>query len=123
MNALALVPVWLTMLLTASGLSIVDEPERFAPGIASTSHSEVRLTISPDGHTALWFSRNRPGGPGGYDIWMSRRTGDGWGAAEPVPFNSPGRDFDRPIRPMAAMSISPRTARTGWAATTFIALR
>lgn len=94
MNALALVPVWLTMLLTASGLSIVDEPERFAPGIASTSHSEVRLTISPDGQTALWFSRNRPGGPGGYDIWMSRRTTDGWGAAVPVPFNSPTRDFD-----------------------------
>ena len=66
----------------------------FAPGAASTSYSEVRLTISPDGRTALWFSRNRPGGPGGYDIWMSRRTASGWEKAVPVPFDSPGRDFD-----------------------------
>lgn len=95
MNSLALFPAWLAiLLLTGSGLSIVDEPERFAPGIASTAHSEVRLTISPDGKTALWFSRNRPGGPGGYDIWMSRRTSGVWGAAVPVSFNSPGRDFD-----------------------------
>jgi Tol biopolymer transport system component len=78
----------------AAPLEIVGEATLFAPGIASTDYSEVRLTISPDGRTALWFSRNRPGGAGGYDIWMSRRTETGWGAAEPVPFNSPGRDFD-----------------------------
>ena len=71
----------------------------FAPNIASTPSSEVRLTISPDGRTALWFSRNRPGGPGGYDIWMARRTDEGWGAASPVPFDSPGRDFDPAFSP------------------------
>jgi len=75
-------------------LQIEGAPELFAPGVASTEHGEVRLTISQDGRTALWFSRNRPGGVGGYDIWMSRRVGDAWSAAEPVPFNSPGRDFD-----------------------------
>lgn len=75
-------------------LQIEGAPELFAPGVASTEHGEVRLTISPDGRTALWFSRNRPGGAGGYDIWMSRRVGDVWGTAEPVPFNSPTRDFD-----------------------------
>jgi TolB protein len=42
----------------------------------------------------MWFSRDRPGGAGGYDIWMSRRTDAGWSAATPVPFNSPTRDFD-----------------------------
>jgi TolB protein len=68
--------------------------EHFAPGIASTDASEVRLTLSPDGNTALWFSRNRPGGAGGYDIWMSRRERGAWQAATPVSFNSPGRDFD-----------------------------
>jgi TolB protein len=66
----------------------------FAPGIASTEFSDVRLTLSPDGRTALWFSRDRPGGPGGYDIWISRRTARGWGVAEPAPFNSAARDFD-----------------------------
>lgn len=67
---------------------------RFAPGIVSTDYSDIRLTISPDGRTALWFSRNRPGGPGGYDIWMSRRREAGWSDAHPVSFNSPTRDFD-----------------------------
>ena len=71
----------------------------FAPGLASTPSSEVRLTISPDGRTALWFSRNRPGGPGGYDIWMSRRATIGWGVPVPVPFDSPGRDFDPAFSP------------------------
>ncbi len=75
-------------------LEIIGEPELFAPGIASTEQSEVRLTLSPDGRTALWFSRNRPGGPGDYDIWMSRRNGEQWQAATPVSFNSPTRDFD-----------------------------
>lgn len=70
------------------------EARPFAPGVASTSWSDIRLTISPDGRTALWFSRNRPGGPGGYDIWMSRRAGESWSAATPAPFNSTTRDFD-----------------------------
>lgn len=83
----------------AQPVTIVGEAEVFAPGIASTDYAEVRLTISPDGGTALWFSRNRPGGPGGYDIWMSRRKADGWGAAAPVPFNTPGRDFDPAFSP------------------------
>ena len=95
----ALLPVVLAM--AASGataqptaLRIEGPAERFAPGIASTRYAEIRLTLDPDGNTALWFSRDRPGGPGGYDIWVSRRRGGRWGPAEPVPFNSPGRDFD-----------------------------
>ena len=69
-------------------------PALFAPGIASTEFSDVRLTLSPDGRTAIWFSRNRLRGAGGYDIWMSRRVRLKWMQAEPVSFNSPGRDFD-----------------------------
>ncbi len=68
--------------------------ERFAPSVASTTYSDIRLTLSPDGRTALWFSRDRPGGAGGYDIWMSRRGPDGWAPAVPVPFNTAGREFD-----------------------------
>lgn len=89
----------IVLLITASAsagppVEITGAAELFAPGIASTDHSEIRLTISPDGLTALWFSRDRPGGAGGYDIWMARRTRSGWARATPVPFNSPGRDFD-----------------------------
>jgi Tol biopolymer transport system component len=83
----------------AGTIEIVGDPIRFAPGIVSTEFSEIRLTLSPDGRTALWFSRNRPGGPGGYDIWMSKRTSGGWSAARPVPFNSAQRDFDPAFSP------------------------
>lgn len=90
--------IWTTLgaalLFAAPAVEIVGEPVMFAPGIASTGHSEIRLTISPDGRTALWFSRDRPGGAGGYDIWMSHRSLSGWSTATPVSFNSPGRDFD-----------------------------
>lgn len=72
----------------------VGEASLFAPGIASTASADVRLTLSPDGATALWFSRDRKGGAGGYDIWQSRKQGNTWSTAEPVSFNSAGRDFD-----------------------------
>lgn len=75
-------------------IHIESEAEPFAPGIASTEFSEVRLTLSPDGGTALWFSRDRPGGAGGYDIWISRRVDGRWAKATAVAFNTPGRDFD-----------------------------
>src|SRR5262245_37597002 len=84
---------WL-YLPTQTTLRIEAAPELFAPGIASTAYAEIRLTLSPDGNTALWFSRDRPGGPGGYDIWVSRRRDGHWTDAAPVPFNSAGRDFD-----------------------------
>ncbi len=79
---------------TPRGITFLGDAERFAPGIASTPWSDARLTISPDGNTALWFSRTRPGGPGGYDIWISRRVSGQWQPAMPAPFNSPARDFD-----------------------------
>jgi len=92
-----------TCLVLLGGASAGEQPARvtitgaaepFAPEIASTRYSEIRLTLSPDGRTALWFSRDRPGGPGGYDIWVSRRSGGRWRPATPVSFNSAGRDFD-----------------------------
>ncbi|PSJ37314.1 TolB family protein [Allosphingosinicella deserti] len=78
----------------SENVELLGVAELFAPGVASTNHSEVRLTVSPDGRTAMWFSRDRPGGPGGYDIWVSRRSAAGWSPARPASFNSAGRDFD-----------------------------
>jgi hypothetical protein len=42
--------------------------------------------LSPDG-LSLYMATNRPGGPGGLDIWVARRatTTSGWGAPEPLP--------------------------------------
>lgn len=84
----------LAALASASSVDISGDTREFAPGIISTKYADVRLTISPDGRTALWFSRNRPGGPGGYDIWMSRRETAGWAEAMPVSFNTASREFD-----------------------------
>lgn len=88
-----------TMQRAVAEVDVIGEATVFAPDVASTEHAEIRLTLSPDGRVALWFSRNRPGGAGGYDIWMSRRTGEHWSAATPVPFNSPGREFDPAFSP------------------------
>ena len=51
---------------------------------------------SPDG-LSLYMASNRPGGKGGLDLWVAKRssTGDPWGAPEnlPEPINSAADDF------------------------------
>jgi hypothetical protein len=50
------------------------------------------LHITADG-TELYFHSDRPGGQGGYDIWVSRATLDGWGEPKNVAVvNSPYSD-------------------------------
>ena len=44
-------------------------------------YSEKHPAISADGRT-LYFTSNRPGGRGSYDIWVAMRGGEGW--SEPV---------------------------------------
>jgi TolB protein len=80
--------------VAAARVQIVGVATPFDRHVASPEFSEVRLTLSPDGSTALWFSRDRPGSAGDYDIWISRRRGDAWSEPRAVPFNSPARDFD-----------------------------
>lgn len=66
---------------------------------ASSAYSEVRLAVSPDGNTMLWGSKDRPGGAGSSDIWLTRRLGDRWSAPEPVSFNGPSKDYDPAYSP------------------------
>jgi len=64
--------------LTADGWS---EPENVGPPI-NTEYNDANASISTDGKK-LFFVSDRPGGMGGYDIWMSEPGPDGeW--AEPV---------------------------------------
>lgn len=80
-----------------SVLKIAGEAALFLPGIASTPFSEVRLTLSPDGRTALWFSRDRPGGAGRHDLYTARqRAGQGFEPARRLPgrINTPADEFD-----------------------------
>jgi hypothetical protein len=70
-----------------------------APGVISTPASEVRIALSPDGRRALWGAIDRSGGPGGWDIFESTRSGSAWGPARPVSFDSPANDFDPAFAP------------------------
>jgi outer membrane protein OmpA-like peptidoglycan-associated protein/Tol biopolymer transport system component len=45
----------------------------------NSGYSEKHPGISADGRI-LYFSSNRPGGKGGYDIWCSQWTPEGWSA-------------------------------------------
>jgi outer membrane protein OmpA-like peptidoglycan-associated protein/tetratricopeptide (TPR) repeat protein len=47
----------------------------------NTGYSEKQPSISADGRV-LYFSSNRPGGKGAYDIWRSEWTPEGWSVPE-----------------------------------------
>ena len=92
--ALALAALATSTALAGEGLRFTSPPELYSRGRVSTEFSEIKVTFSPDGTRVLWGSTNRPGGPGGWDLWESRKEKDGWSAPAPVPFNSPQNDFD-----------------------------
>jgi len=58
----------------------VPQPLAFQQADVNYGHP----TLSADGQT-LYFSSNHPDGWGGYDIWRSQRTPDGW--SEPLPLS------------------------------------
>ena len=48
----------------------------------NTDFSETSVSLSPDGST-MFFASNKPGGEGGFDIWVSHRNAKGnWEKAE-----------------------------------------
>ncbi len=60
----------------------------------SNDYNCAHPSISPDG-SRLYFSSDMPGGNGGMDIWMCRKSGDSWGAPENLgkEVNTPGNDI------------------------------
>lgn len=86
---------------TPRALELTSAARLIGKGTVSTEHAEIRMTIDPSGTLALWGSPNRPGGAGGWDLWMSRRARPEapWGEAQPAPFNSPANDFDPAFSP------------------------
>ena len=82
-------------------LAITSAAELVAPGIVSSPFTEIRLAASPDGTMLLWGSTDRPGGPGGWDIWVARRAGPDaeFGPPEPAPIDSSANDFDPAFSP------------------------
>ncbi|NQD37151.1 TolB-like protein [Permianibacter sp. IMCC34836] len=66
--------------------------EIYAAGTVSTTATEVRLAISPDGRHEVWGIID--GRESGWDLLERQRQGDGWSLPAPVPFNSNANDFD-----------------------------
>lgn len=76
----------------ASELDLWGAPEQVLE--LADAAQESTLELSPDGLT-LWFSSNRPGGPGNDDIWVTTRTVLGASWTTPVlvsELSSPGLD-------------------------------
>lgn len=63
-------------------------------GVVSTPAGEVRASVSPDGQRIVWGSRDRPGGPGGYDLWQATRQDGRWADPRPLPLDTPAKEFD-----------------------------
>jgi len=69
-------------------------PVNLGPGINTASVENAPAFLeTKDGAQFIYFTSNRPGGPGDFDLYVSARQADGtWGAATPVvelntPFN------------------------------------
>ncbi len=75
-------------------ISFDGKPELFAPDTISTDKSEVRITFTKDGRTALWGAIGYENGIGGCDIWMSIKAGKEWSKPKPVSFNTTADEFD-----------------------------
>jgi len=86
--------IWVTH--RASIDSPWEPPQNLGPIVNSASH-EQKPTLSVDGHR-LYFASDRPGGLGGFDLYVSRRhdNKDDFGWETPVnlgsPINSPSSE-------------------------------
>jgi Tol biopolymer transport system component len=99
-NRAGLIATFLILVVPAAhAIELVGEPVVVGAGAVSSEFTEIRAASSPDGKVMLWGSTNRPGGPGGWNIWLARRAGDTWSTPEPVSFNSESNDYDPAFSP------------------------
>jgi TolB protein len=80
-------------------LAFVSPAQLWQPDLVSTAKSEVRITFSPDGKRMLWGAIGWSAGAGGWDIYESERTSNGWSAPHVVSFDSRANDFDPSFAP------------------------
>ena len=61
---------------------------------------DVGPVLTADGTEAYLYS-NRPGGHGGFDLYVARRTDEGWGAPENLgpTVNTPAHEYDPAVAP------------------------
>jgi TolB protein len=83
----------------ACALAFVSPTQLWLPDVVSTDKPEVRITFSPDGKHMLWGAIGWSNGVGGWDIYESERTADGWSAPRVASFDSSANDFDPSFAP------------------------
>ena len=83
----------------ACALLLISPAKLWLPDVVSTEKSEVRITFSPDGQRMLWGTIGWSRGPGGWDIYESEHSADGWSEPRAVSFNSGANDFDPSFAP------------------------
>jgi outer membrane protein OmpA-like peptidoglycan-associated protein len=59
------------------GNDVWSKPAKILGNISLEDYDEIAPFIAAD-HKTMYFSSNRPGGSGDYDIWMSKRLDDQW---------------------------------------------
>lgn len=66
-----------------------------AVGELNSSHDDIGPTLSPDGRWLSFYS-NRPGGAGGFDLYLTERAGQAWGSPKNMgpAVNSPADEYD-----------------------------
>lgn len=80
--------------MTTFTVGVAAAAELVGSGVVSTGAVEIRASISADGEWIAWGSTDRPGGPGGWDLWLARRDGDQWKDPVPLAVDTPSNDFD-----------------------------
>jgi TolB protein len=83
----------------ACALLLISPAQLWLPDQVSTPKSEVRITFSPDGTHMLWGAIGWRDGAGGWDIYESQRSGNGWSTPRLASFNSGANDFDPSFAP------------------------
>jgi hypothetical protein len=75
-------------------------PENLGAAINSAAH-EVEPWIAPDESYLIFSALRRPEGAGSYDLYLSRRRGDGWEPARPLgaAVNSPASEWNHSVSP------------------------
>jgi Tol biopolymer transport system component len=74
-------------------------PENLGDAVNSTAH-EVEPWIAPDESYLVFSALRRPGGRGGYDLWLSRNLAGRWQPARPLPgVNTAESEWNHSISP------------------------
>lgn len=87
-------PLLAASLLCGTAAAALSEFGIEGMGVVSTPHAEGRASIAADGARIVWGSPDRPGGPGGGDLWQASLREGRWVDPQPLPINTASKETD-----------------------------